>query len=248
MTTSIELEGVTLDYAIYSVRAQSLRNAVLNAAVGGRLLRDQNDMTVVRAISNLSFKVADGDRLAILGHNGSGKTSLLKVLAGVYEPNVGRVTVNGRVSSMISMSIGLDPEASGIQNIKNLAMMQQMSNREIQRRLPAIIEFSELGPFVHMPFKTYSAGMMARLTFAVATEMDAEILIMDEWIGAGDAEFQKKAQVRMKERVKEARTVVVATHDHGLAKAVCNKVLVMDAGRSVFFGDMDEWVRRSEAA
>ena len=245
---SVELEGVTLDYALYGGRAQSLRNAVLNVAVGGRLMRGASDITVVRALSDLSFKINHGDRLALLGHNGSGKTSLLKVLAGVYEPTVGRVTVKGRISSMISMSIGLDVEASGLQNIKNLAMMQRMSNREIARRLPSIIDFAELGAFIHMPFKTYSAGMMARLTFAVATEMDADVLIMDEWLGAGDAEFQKKAQLRMVERVENAPIVVLATHDHGMAQRVCNKVLVMDAGRAVFFGDMSDWVERSAAA
>jgi lipopolysaccharide transport system ATP-binding protein len=248
MTMSIALEGVTLDYALYSVRAKSLRNAVLNMAVGGKLLKAQNDVTVLRAISNVSFKVTEGDRLGLVGHNGSGKTSMLKVLSGVYEPSVGRVKVNGRISSMISMSIGLDPEASGLQNIKNLAMMQMMPKRELEKRLPEIIEFSDLGAFIHMPFKTYSAGMMARLTFAVATSMDADILIMDEWMGAGDADFQKKARARMNSFVDNAKIVVLATHDFSLVKAVCNKVLVMDGGRAVFFGPVEEWAASEAAA
>jgi ABC-type polysaccharide/polyol phosphate transport system ATPase subunit len=192
MTTSIDLKGVTLDYKMYSVKAQSLRNAVLNVAVGGRLIKSGRDVTTLRALSDINLSLKEGDRLGLVGHNGSGKTSLLKVLAGIFEPTAGVVDVRGKVSSMISMSIGLDPEASGLQNIKNLAMMQMMSDREIKRRLPDIVEFSELGAFVHMPFKTYSAGMMARLTFSVATQMDADILIMDEWISAGDAEFQKR--------------------------------------------------------
>lgn len=248
MTTSIELKDVTLDYNLYSVRAQSLRNAVLNMAVGGRLMRSGKDVTVIRALSSINLSLAEGDRLALVGHNGSGKTSLLKVLAGVYEPTAGVIDVRGKVSSMISMSIGLDPEASGLQNIKNLAMMQMMSDREIKRRLPEIIEFSELGAFVHMPFKTYSAGMMARLTFSVATQMDADILIMDEWISAGDAEFQKKAARRLTSMVDKAKIVVIATHDHNLAASVCNRVMTMEAGVPTFLGSTAEWIENSTAA
>lgn len=241
MTTSISLNGVTLDYAIYSVRAQSLRNAVLNMAVGGKLMKGSNDVTVVRALNNVSFELREGDRLGLVGHNGSGKTSMLKVLAGVYEPTGGMIRVSGRVSSMISMSIGLDHEASGLQNIKNLAMMQQIPKKEIERRLPEIIAFSELGAYIHMPFKTYSAGMMARLTFSVATALNADILIMDEWISAGDADFQLKAADRMSSFVDEAKIVVIASHDLGMIKRVCNKVMVMEAGRPTYFGPTEEW-------
>ena len=248
MTTSIDLKDVTLDYNLYSVRAQSLRNAVLNMAVGGRLMHSGKDVTVIRALSNLSLSLKEGDRLALVGHNGSGKTSLLKVLAGVYEPTAGVVDVRGKISSMISMSIGLDAEASGLQNIRNLAMMQMMPDREIKRRLPDIVEFSELGAFVHMPFKTYSAGMMARLTFSVATQMDADILIMDEWISAGDAEFQKKAAGRLTSMVDKAKIVVIATHDLKLAAAVSNRVMTMEAGVPTFLGTTAEWVERSSPA
>ncbi|SFJ46902.1 ABC transporter ATP-binding protein [Caulobacter sp. UNC279MFTsu5.1] len=243
MTISISLNGVTLDYAIYSVRAQSLRNAVLNMAVGGKLMKGSNDVTVVRALNNVSFTLREGDRLGLVGHNGSGKTSMLKVLAGVYEPTGGRIRVDGRVSSMISMSIGLDHDASGIQNIRNLAMMQQIPKKEIERRLPEIISFSELGAYIHMPFKTYSAGMMARLTFSVATALNADILIMDEWISAGDAEFQQKAAARMASLVDEAKIVVIASHDMSLIKRVCNKVMVMEGGQATFFGSTEEWIR-----
>ncbi|MBU4433954.1 MAG: ABC transporter ATP-binding protein [bacterium] len=248
MTTSIDLKDVTLDYNLYSVRAQSLRNAVLNMAVGGRLMRSGKDVTVIRALSNISLNLREGDRLALVGHNGSGKTSLLKVLAGIYEPTAGVVDVRGRISSMISMSIGLDAEASGLQNIRNLAMMQMMPDREIKRRLPDIVEFSELGAFVHMPFKTYSAGMMARLTFSVATQMDADILIMDEWISAGDAEFQKKAAARLTSMVDKAKIVVIATHDLKLAATVSNRVMTMEAGVPTFLGTTAEWVERSNPA
>jgi lipopolysaccharide transport system ATP-binding protein len=238
---ALSIRGVTLDYSIYSVRAQSLRSAVTNMAVGGRLLRGPSDVTVVRALNNVSFKLSEGDRLGLVGHNGSGKTSLLKVLAGIYEPTRGEVHVDGRVMSMIAMGAGLDAEATGIQNIRNLALMQMMSNREIERRMPAIIDFCELGAFIHMPFKTYSAGMQSRLVFAVATELDMDILIMDEWIGAGDAQFMKKASERLTGRVQQAGIVVVATHDENLVRNVCNKVGVMEGGQLTYFGPVSEW-------
>ncbi len=245
--SSISLRGVTLDYPVYSVRAKSLRGSLLNVAVGGSLMKNKSDMAVVRAISNLSFDLKEGDRLALLGHNGSGKSSLLKVLAGVYAPTSGVVKIDGRINSMISMSIGLDPEASGLQNIKNLAMMQMVSKKEIARRLPSIIEFSELGTFIDMPFKTYSAGMMARLTFSVATEIPGDIILLDEWLSAGDADFQVKANARMAGFVKDAKIIVLATHNFSMAQTVCNKCLVMEGGRAIFFGSTEEWARQSGA-
>lgn len=248
MTSSIELTDVTLDYNLYSVRAQSLRNTVLNMAVGGRLIQAGKDVTYVRALSNVSLKLNEGDRLAVIGHNGSGKTSLLKILAGIYSPTLGKVDVRGRISSMISISVGLDIEASGLENIRNLAMMQMMSDREIKRRMPAIVEFSGLGAFVHMPLKTYSAGMVARLTFSVATQVDADILIMDEWISAGDADFQKRAADRLNSMVDSAKIVVLATHDYKLAAKVCNKVMTMESGVPTFLGTTEEWLERSSAA
>ena len=227
---ALSIRGVTLDYSIYSVRAQSLRSAVTNMAVGGRLLRGPSDVTVVRALNNVSFKLSEGDRLGLVGHNGSGKTSLLKVLAGIYEPTRGEVHVDGRVMSMIAMGAGLDAEATGIQNIRNLALMQMMSNREIERRMPAIIDFCELGAFIHMPVKTYSAGMQARLAFAAATSVEADVLLMDEWIAVGDADFQKMAHKRLLKLVERAGILVLASHDHDLLRLYCNKVMRMEGG------------------
>jgi lipopolysaccharide transport system ATP-binding protein len=243
----IELNGVTLDYAVYSVRAQSLRNAVMNMAVGGRLLKNQRDVTVVRALSNVTFRVSEGDRLGLIGHNGSGKTTLLKVLAGIYEPTTGMIQIEGKVNSIVAMGLGMDLEAPGTQNIRNMGMLQGMSKREVERRLPSIVEFAELGPFIHMPMKTYSAGMMARLMFAVATDSDADILIMDEWIGAGDLSFFNKAADRMRRMVESAKILALATHDTNLVQRVCNKVCVMNAGQMTYFGSTEEYFQQHAA-
>jgi lipopolysaccharide transport system ATP-binding protein len=245
---SIELFGVTLDYPVYSVRAQSLRSSVAKLAVGGRLMKDQRDIAVVRALSNIAFKVEEGDRLGIIGHNGSGKTSLLKVLAGIYEPTEGVITVEGRVTSMISAGAGVDPEASGLQNIYNVALMRLVRKSVIRERIPSIVEFAELGAFIDMPVKTYSAGMMSRLMFGVATELDADILILDEWMGAGDASFHDKASARMKRFVENAKMVILGTHNLGLVRDVCNKVCVLEGGRMSYFGPVDEYFDHHAAA
>ena len=233
---SIEIKNVNLDYSIYSVRAQSLKNSMINIAVGGKLFKSRGDITVIRALQNVSFKIVEGDRLALVGHNGSGKTTLLKVVAGVYHPSSGGVRVQGAITSMIAVNAGLDPEDTGLQNIKKLGLMRQLPSKLVQERIPAIVEFSGLGHYIQLPVKTYSAGMLARLSFAMATEFDPEILVLDEWLSAGDADFIGKAAKRMDDLVKKASIMVLATHDPALVQRVCNKVCVLDAGKIVYFG------------
>jgi lipopolysaccharide transport system ATP-binding protein len=245
---SVELHGVTLDYAIYSVRAQSLRSAAVNLAVGGRLLRNQSDTTVVRALSNISFRLQEGDRLGIVGHNGSGKTTLLRVLSGIYEPNQGVIDIRGKVVSMLSASVGLDFEAPGTQNIRNMAMLQGMSKRQIEERLPRIVEFSELGAYIHMPVKTYSFGMLTRLVFSVAVESEADVLIMDEWLSAGDAAFMARAGARVDRLVERAKILILATHDETLVRYHCNKVLALSGGQTVYFGPTQDYYQQHAAA
>ncbi len=242
MPSSIRLDGVTLDYYIYSVRAQSLRNAVFNMAVGGKLYKDQGDITVVRALENISFDLQEGDRLALIGHNGSGKTTLLKVLAGIYLPTRGRVQVEGDVTSMIALGAGLDMDATGLQNIRKMGAMRMISNKVIDERIGAIVEFSGLGDFVRLPIKTFSQGMLARLMFACATEFQAEVLVLDEWLAAGDADFIARAMERMQSFVDQAKIVVMGTHNFMLAEQVCNKVCVLDGGHITYFGPTEGWV------
>jgi lipopolysaccharide transport system ATP-binding protein len=244
MNCSIRLDGVILDYYIYSVRAQSLRNAVFNMAVGGKLYKDQGDITVVRALESVSFSLQEGDRLALIGHNGSGKTTLLKVLAGIYMPTRGVIDVQGRVTSMIALGAGLDFDATGLQNIRKLGQMRLLPNKLIDERMGAIVEFSGLGDFVRLPVKTFSQGMMARLMFACATEFDADVLVLDEWLAAGDADFMRKAAERMQTFVNRAKIVVMGTHSFDLAEQVCNKVCVLDSGKIAYFGPTAGWVAR----
>ena len=248
MSNSIELRGVTLDYPMYSVRAKSLRNAMLNAAVGGRLYKNTNDLVFVRALAGIEFKLQDGDRLGLVGHNGSGKTTLLRVVAGIYAPSSGFVDIRGRVTSMTSFGAGLDMEATGLENIRAMGLMRLIPDKVIKRHIDPIIEFSDLGDYIKLPVRTYSAGMLARLMFAVATEFDTDILVLDEWLGAGDASFVGKAAERMDRMVESAAIVVLATHSPHLVERVCNKVCALENGHMAFYGSTEEWIARQAAA
>jgi lipopolysaccharide transport system ATP-binding protein len=239
----VKLTGVTLDYTIYSVRAQSLRNLAMNMAVGGKLYRNQGDVTVMRAVSNIHIDAEEGDRIALVGHNGSGKTTLLRVIAGIYAPTQGVVDVQGSMTSMLALGAGMDFDATGLQNIRKMGAMRMIPKKVIEQRIDAIAEFSELGHFLQLPVKTYSSGMVMRLMFSVATEFDADILVMDEWLSAGDASFVAKATERMETFVDRAKILIIGTHSFGLVRSVCNKVLVLENGASVFYGPVDEWER-----
>jgi lipopolysaccharide transport system ATP-binding protein len=233
---SIRLDDVQLIYPIYSIRAQSLRHAMINLAVGGRLLRGNNDVVHVNALEGVSFTLQDGDRLGLIGHNGAGKSTLLKVLAGVYEPTRGRIEVTGSMASMLDIGHGIDWDATGVDNIKIMSRLRGMRAAQINAQMDELIAFSELGAYADLPMKTYSAGMSARLVFTLATSFKSDILIMDEWLGAGDAQFIQKATDRMNELVGHARIMVLASHNFALLQATCNKVLVLDKGRMRYFG------------
>lgn len=244
----LAVQNIHLDYTVYSLRAQSIRSAVLNAAVGGRLLKDRHDQVTVRALKDVSFDLREGDRLGIMGHNGSGKTSLLKVLAGIYEPTHGRVDMRGSVSSMIDIGYGIDPESNAVDNIRMLGALRLMSPKRMSDLIPEILEFADLGPYAYLPMKTYSAGMSMRLLFAVATCSQPDILILDEWLGAGDAGFVSKASHRMGQVVEAAKIIVLASHSEGLIRDTCNKLLVLEHGAVVYLGDLDRWFNPAPAA
>lgn len=225
----IEVRDLTVDLPIYSAHARSLRRSMMKLSTGGRLVRS-DDRIVVRAISGASFTLEGGDRLGLVGHNGSGKSTLLRTLAGIYTPTSGSMQIHGAVSAALDPTMGLEPEASGEANILALARYRGASRREAMAALPAIAELSELGPFLSLPVKSYSAGMVARLAFSVATSFEPDILLMDEWISAADHAFVNKARAHLQSYFARARAVVLATHDFGIIRQLCNKVLVLENG------------------
>lgn len=197
-----------------------------------RMLWDQKGrLRGVRAISGVSFELRKGDRMAVVGENGSGKTTLLQVLAGILAPETGKLTVQGRVTSLININLGTQAEASGHRNITLRGLAAGYSRAEIEVKRQEIAAFSELGEFLHMPLDTYSAGMRMRLIFSIATAFDPEILILDEWLSAGDTAFREKATKRMNDFVEKAGILVLASHSRKLILDNCDTAIWLDEGQ-----------------
>jgi homopolymeric O-antigen transport system ATP-binding protein len=194
----------------------------------------------INALQNVNFDLTAGDRLAIVGRNGSGKSTLLRVLAGVYPPSTGRLEVQGRIAPMFNVGLGVRQEATGRRNIILRGIMNGLSRSESEAKVREIIEFSELGPYIDLPVRTYSSGMAMRLAFATATAFSPEVLLLDEWIGAGDEDFQKKAAARMMSLVEQSGITVIASHRRQLLKQVCNYALWIESGVQRAFGPLEE--------
>jgi lipopolysaccharide transport system ATP-binding protein len=227
---SITCTDLTLRFPVYGVDAKSLKKALARVvAVGGALGRHAG-VTDVTALSGVNLQLQAGDRLGLIGHNGSGKTTLLRALSGAYEPDEGTIDVHGRIAPLLDLSLGIDPTATGLENIRLRGRIAGLSAKEIESKMDEITAFTGLGPFLAMPVKTYSAGMQARLAFAAATAVEADVLLMDEWIAVGDAEFQKLAHKRLLKLVERAGILVLASHEIPLLKLYCNKVMRLDGG------------------
>ncbi|MDG4876465.1 ABC transporter ATP-binding protein [Mesorhizobium sp. WSM4935] len=226
---SIKLDNVSLVYKLHEKLTLSAPDRRLGAT-GGRI-EGSGRKQFVQALDDVSFELKAGDRLGLVGPNGAGKTTLLKVLYGIYEPSGGSVTIEGKVDALFNINIGFRREATGRRNIVLRGLINGWSEAEIEEKMEDIIVFSELGDFIDLPFKAYSQGMAARLAFSVATALDPEILLMDEWIGAGDASFQEKAKRRMDELAEKAGIIVLASHSESLIQSVCTKRLTLKGGR-----------------
>jgi lipopolysaccharide transport system ATP-binding protein len=227
---SISVTDLTIRFPVYGVDAKSLKKHLARVTVGGRLGSSLAGATEVTALSKLNLELRAGDRLGLIGHNGSGKTTLLRALSGAYEPDEGTIDVHGRIAALLDLGLGIDPSATGYDNIRLRGRIAGLSSREIDARMDEIADFTGLGPFLAMPVKTYSAGMQARLAFAAATAVEADVLLMDEWIAVGDADFQKLAHKRLLNLVERAGVLVLASHDLDLLRLYCNKVMRLEGG------------------
>jgi len=226
---SISCRNLTLRFPVYGVDSKSLKKHLARVTVGGRL-GSSHGATEVTALQDLNLELKAGDRLGLIGHNGSGKTTLLRALSGAYEPDEGQIEVEGRIAALLDLNLGIDPSATGYDNIRLRGRIAGLSTREIEERMDEIAEFTGLGPFLAMPVKTYSAGMQARLAFAAATSVEADVLLMDEWIAVGDADFQQLAHKRLLKLVERAGILVLASHDVELLRLYCNKVMRLEGG------------------
>jgi ABC-type polysaccharide/polyol phosphate transport system ATPase subunit len=244
--TSIIASNVTIDFPIYGASHRSLRQTLF-ARTGGLIRHEgagRQQRVVVRALDDVSFTLRNGDRLGLIGHNGAGKSTLLKVLAGVYTPDSGSIRIDGRVSPLFNAAPGLDPDDNGYENIKTCGMFLGMSSDEIDRKLPDIVDFCELGEYLDLPVRTYSTGMVARLGFAIATAIEPDILLLDEGLGAGDARFAARAESRMQALIQRTRILVLASHSDALIKSMCNQAILLEKGRLIEIGPIDEVINR----
>jgi ABC-2 type transport system ATP-binding protein/lipopolysaccharide transport system ATP-binding protein len=239
---SIELRDVSVSFPIYSAGTRSLKNIVLSATTGGRIGSDEGHV-VVQALDRVSLSLAQGDRIALIGHNGAGKTTLLRVLAGIFEPLVGAVRIEGKVTPMFDINLGIDPESTGYENIFLRGLYLGLTKAEILARIDDVASFTELGSFLNLPVRTYSAGMQARLSFAMATCIDPEILLVDEGIGAGDAAFLEKANERLQKFIQKAGILVLASHAEELVRRFCDQAIVISHGRIICRDTIDEGLR-----
>lgn len=207
---------------------------------GGRIARDSKDRIIVEAVRNVSQILSEGDRVGIIGHNGAGKSSLLRLLAGIYEPTAGRIIRQGHITPLFDASLGMDLESTGFENIFLRGLFLNLDPEIIRERTAEIAEFTELGGYLDMPVSTYSTGMRMRLAFGVSTCVDPEILLVDEIFGAGDAKFQAKAKKRMVDLVDRSSILVMASHAMPTIKQICNRAILLDRGEIVAMGDPDE--------
>lgn len=226
----IHADGLTVDFPIYSSSSRSMKKAVLRATTGGRIGRDAGNHAYVRSLDALSFRIEPGERIGLVGHNGSGKTTLLRALSGVYAPTSGRLEVEGRVVSLLDIGLGMDPDATGYENITMRGIMLGMTPREIAAKFDEISAFTDLGDYLAMPMRSYSTGMQMRLAFAVSTCVDADILLMDEWLSVGDLAFQEKAARRLDELLERTSILVLASHAPDLVARVCTRVIELSHG------------------
>lgn len=226
----ISIENISVEFAIFGGSSRSLKNTIVAQATGGQIMSGARDVVTVRAIDNLSLDIHDGDRIGLLGHNGSGKSTLLRVLSGIYKPVRGKITIEGKVGTLLDTNAGLDPEATGIENIYLRGHLLGMSRREISGKIDDIAEFTDLGDFLELPMRTYSVGMAARLSFGISTAVHNDILLIDEGIGAGDAAFQEKAQRRIENLFARTSIVLLASHSEGMISRFCNRRVEMEHG------------------
>ncbi len=238
-SASLALQNVTVDFPIYSGGSRSLKKTLITIGTGGRITKGGGRVSV-QALKDVSLSLGLGDRLGLVGHNGAGKTTMLRTMAGVYEPSGGRVRATGRVSTIFDFLLGLDFDATGFENITIQGMLLGLSKRGIGALMDEIAAFTDLGNYLDMPIRAYSSGMLTRLAFAVATSVDPEILLMDEWIETGDAEFFHRAEARLHTLIGHAGIMVLASHNMSLIRRYCTSAAWLEHGQLKLLGPVEE--------
>jgi ABC-type polysaccharide/polyol phosphate transport system ATPase subunit len=234
----LRANDVSLEFPLSGTREHVIAQGAGGAPLGGQLFA-RGKKHYVRALDDITLDLRHGDRLALVGHNGSGKSTLLRVLAGIYQPSAGSIEASGPVSGIFNMNLGFRQEASGYRNLVLKGLMAGRSRAEIEAALPEIAEFTGLGPYLDMPLHSYSQGMAMRLAFAATTAFTNDILVMDEWIGAGDAGFQEKIIARMTDFLHATTIIVLASHSATLLRRIANRAVWLEQGRVKAAGGLE---------
>ncbi len=233
------IENVSVSFPLYHGESRSLKKTVF-AAASGRLGEDRKHRLVVEALRDVSFALRTGDRLGFVGSNGAGKTTLLRSMAGIYEPIAGRITIDGAVTALLDANQGMNLEMTGRENIRLRGLFNGLTEAQIKQLQEDVAEFAGLNQFLELPVRTYSSGMIVRLGFALATAIKPQILLMDEWILAGDAAFMDKARHRLETMVRGAEILVLSSHNADVILRWCNRVIWMDGGQIKADGHPEE--------
>lgn len=241
----IQTHEAWVEFPIFDAKSRSLKKAFLGKA-GGAIGRNESNVVVIEALRDITLSLKEGDRAGLVGHNGAGKSTLLRLLSGIYEPTRGSSYVQGRVAPVFDLGVGMDPEISGYENIIIRGMFLGQTRKQMQAKVEEIADFTELGEYLSMPLRTYSTGMRVRLAMGVVTSIDPEILLLDEGIGAVDAEFMKKARIRLQQLVERSGMLVFASHSNEFLARLCNTAMWIDHGTIKMSGGIEEVVRAYE--
>lgn len=242
-SASIKLKNVGMVFPVYNASSLSLKNRTLSTITGGIIDRRHDGISLVKGLENIDLNICSGERIGLVGHNGAGKTTLLRILSGIFEPTSGKADIRGSCNSLINIGLGIDPEATGRENILLRGVMMGMKPSEIRRNIDDIIDFTGLGNFIDLPFRTYSTGMQMRLAFAVSTGIRPQVLIMDEWLSTGDEEFRERANQRISEVVNLSEILILASHSRELLLSNCNRVVWLEHGKVRMDGKAEDVVK-----
>jgi ABC-2 type transport system ATP-binding protein/lipopolysaccharide transport system ATP-binding protein len=224
---SVKLKNLTFSYKYFP-------------SISGGLMKSNAGLKTKTALKNINLAIQTGDRIALLGTNGSGKSTLLKVIAGIYKPEAGELATEGKIYSFLGRNVGVMPQLSGIDNLTVRGLLLDLSDDVIEAKINEIVEFTELGNAINRPVSTYSMGMRARLTFGMLKFIDADIMLIDEGLGAGDQFFLEKARSFIDGLLDSSKILIFANHSNELLKRFCNKAILMDQGKLIAFGEFDE--------
>lgn len=240
----IVLKNVCVDIPIFNAQGRSLKKKLLGVATRGRIGLTESGNTIIRALNDINLTIEPHERVGLLGPNGAGKSTLLRVLGKVYAPTAGSAYIDGSIGSLIDISLGIDTEATGLENVYLRAALLGIPKKLVEQELPNLLEITQLGDFIHMPVRTYSTGMHMRLAFAVSTMISPDILLMDEWLSVGDQQFQKVAEKRLTTLIERSNILVLGSHSRELIEKVCTRAIWLQDGNLKMDGDPHEVCKR----